>query len=110
MYRIRRSALLRDLELAEFLLAGVAGAVRRSAGGSSLVVGTVLVCFIVGVVERIDKGIGIDLETFHSACCIEAATGGYRDGRAGEFGESRTRLREDWELAGVVLHDGRVQP
>jgi len=63
MYRIRRSALLRDLELAEFLLAGVAGAVRRSAGGSSLVVGTVLVCFIVGVVERIDKSIGIDLET-----------------------------------------------
>lgn len=83
---------MRDLELAEFLLAGIAGAVRRSAGGGSLVVSTVFVCFVVGLVEGVDEGVWIDLETFNSACYIEAATGGYRDARAGQAGGSRERL------------------
>jgi len=82
MYRIRRSPLFRNLELAEFLLTGIAGAVRCGAGGGSLVVGTVVVCFIVGVVQGVDEGVGIDLERFHLACCIKAAPGRYRDGWA----------------------------
>ncbi len=78
MYRIRRSTLSRDLELAEFLLTGIAGAVRCGAGGSSVVLGTVSVCFVVRMVERINEGVRIDLETFNSACCTGEVTGGHR--------------------------------
>lgn len=68
MHCIRRSPLFRDLELAELLLTGIAGAIRCGAGGSSLVLGTVFVCLVVGVVKGIDQGVGINLEAFNSAC------------------------------------------
>ena len=61
MHGVGGCPLFRDCEFADFLLAGIAGAVGRRGGGRGLEVGAVLVGFVVALAEGGDQLIRVDL-------------------------------------------------
>ena len=61
MHGVGGCPLFRDCEFADFLFAGIAGAVGRCGSGRGLEVGAVLMGFVVALAEGGDQLIRVDL-------------------------------------------------